>query len=277
MIDRGFVRLDEGLVHYRHVPPNVSGPDANLPLYMVHAGPVSSLSLAPLMSELPNTRAIYAPDTLGFGDSAPPFPETPDIDYYVDSAVRVMDRLELPKVDFYGSHTGATIGCELAIRYPERIGKLVLEGLGLFSSLEAKDMLQNYAPARSPDAYGSHLLWAWNFMRDQSLFFPYYKRDPDHRLGVPVFPTAQLNTYTIDVLKALQTYHKGYNAVFRHDIQARLPLIAHKTLLIAHSFDPLHIYLDEAKSLLPSAQTHQFSAAEGLADQARLMDNFLSI
>jgi len=44
LVDRAFVRLAEGLVHYRHAG------DGGVPLYMAHSGPGSSHGLAPLVA-----------------------------------------------------------------------------------------------------------------------------------------------------------------------------------------------------------------------------------
>lgn len=273
MIDRGFVRIEEGLVHYRTRRSENSAD--NLPLYMVHAGPVSSLSLEPLIEALSSQRTIYAPDTLGFGDSAPPSQDTPDIEYYVDSVVRVMDALSLEKTNFFGSHTGVNIGCELAIRHPNRVHKLIFEGAGLYDEVTKKDLLTNYAPKKMPDEYGAHLMWAWQYLKNQSLFYPHYKQDPAHRLSGPVFETTLLNAFTIDLLKALTTYHKGYEAVFRHPLESRLPLVQHPALFMAHEYDPMKEYLCEAAALVVGAQSMTVSAQDGLRFQADLIERFL--
>ena len=272
MIDRAFIRLDEGLVHYRHRSISSLG----RPLFMVHAGPVSSLSLVPFIEALPDTRPIIAPDSLGYGDSAAPKPESPDIHYYADSVIRIMDALGVEKVDYYGSHTGANIGCEVAINHPDRIGGLILEGLGLFDSKTRTDLLENYAPPQAPDHYGAHLHWAWNFLRDQSLHYPYYRRDPEHRLNVPVFPTELLHDFSLDVLKALRTYHKGYNAVFRHDIIARLPLVTTPALVLAHDYDPMSKDVSDIINIMPDGQGSVLSGENELAEKVKSVEAFLN-
>lgn len=269
-IDRGFVRLEEGLVHYRFR----TGSGQGLPLYMVHAGPGSSRSLEPLMGELANRRLV-APDTLGFGDSATPGPEDPDLAYFADAAARVMDALQIERCDFYGSHTGAHIGCELAIRHPDRIRRVVLDGITVFSPEMREELLTHYAPAKQPDEYGGHLLWAWQFMRDQSIHFPHYRRVPEARTRFEVWPPDLLHELVLDVLKALRTYDKGYKAVFRHDVAARLPLVQHPALAIAQAHDPLVEYVEQAGALLPDAAAHVVPAEQGVQGLAQAIDKFL--
>ena len=81
--DRDFVRLDEGLMHYRHAAAARDTRVLAEPVWMMHASPASSRSVEPLacrIATLADCRVI-APDTPGNGDSAPlqlPQPELAD-------------------------------------------------------------------------------------------------------------------------------------------------------------------------------------------------------
>ena len=258
-IDRAFVRISEGLVHYRHAgaapSPSPSGASP-LPLYMVHAGPGSSSGLVPLIGELAKSRRVIAPDTLGNGDSAPPGVSSPDLSYYADSVIRVMDALKLDKVDYFGTHTGAHIGVELLLTRPDRFRKVIFDGIGMFPDALKAEMLATYAPEVQPDDFGRQFVWAWQFVRDQMVHFPYFMRDPAHRMAKSSMPPATyLHGWAVEVLKSLTTYHNGYRAVFRHDTKGRLALIRHVPLLfMAAEPDPLTQYLDEAAALVPGAR-----------------------
>lgn len=260
-IDRAFVRLDEGLVHYRFA----GKPSDALPIYVAHAGPGSSAGYAPLIGALAEQRYVLAPDTLGNGDSAAPAPKEPDIEYYAASVCRTLDALKIDQVDFFGSHTGAHIGVELAIHHPDRVRKIIFDGLGVFDDAFSKTLLENYAPEMKPDDYGTQFTWAWHFLRDQMLHFPYFMRDPEHRMQNDMPPADVLNGHVIDVLKALTTYHLGYHAVFRHPVGDRLPLVKTPTLFMASEADPLHLYLDDAAAHIPGSEKKVVSKAEGLA------------
>ena len=244
-IDRGFVRIAEGLVHYRSCGEGSGA----LPLYMIHASPASSITLESLLPDLGASRRVIAPDTLGNGDSAAPALEVPEMDYYGDSVARVLDAMGLDTVDVYGSHTGAHIACEAAIRHPDRIRRVVFDGLSMFTPQEIEENLAVYAPQMEVDDFGRHLLWAWHFIRDQTLYFPYFKRDPDHARNLPMPPAATVNRLVVEVLKGLTTYHKGYRASFRHDVRARLPLMTQRALMGVGEDDPLKSGLDEGAAL----------------------------
>ncbi len=252
-VDRAFTRITEGQVHYRTCGDESAGD--RKPLYMIHASPSSSINLVPIMEVLGKTRRVIAPDTLGFGDSPPPTQDRPGADDYAESVVRIMDSLGLEQCDVYGSHTGAHIACELAIHYPDRVGQLVFDGIGMFSPEDKEDFLANYAPEVHPDEFGQHLIWAWNFVRDQVLHFPYFKRTPEFRqVNASMPPTESIQQIVLEVLKGLTTYHKGYHAAFGHDDRARLPLITHRTLCAASKDDPLVDGVEEAASLVPNSE-----------------------
>ncbi len=87
-IDRHFVRLAEGQVHYRS-----AGPRGAPPLLMLHASPGGAALLEPLMSALAGQRRLIAPDTLGNGDSAPLAIQQPELPDYAGSMLRVLDTL----------------------------------------------------------------------------------------------------------------------------------------------------------------------------------------
>lgn len=272
-IDRGFVRIKEGLVHYRQAgQPRDGGP---LPMYMMHAGPGSSKGLSDLIGIFGKTRQVIAADTLGFGDSVPPEPNEPDLVYYADSVVRILDALGLEKVDVYGSHTGANVGMEIAIAHPDRVGKLVFDGVALFDPELAADMLENYAPLIRPQENGEHFIWAWNFIKDMGVYFPHYKRDAAHYLGKEPWPAEVLHNYVIDVMKAMDHYHKGYNAVFRHKTHQRLPLVSVPTLCMGHMADPLHVSVEEAAALVPDSQHLVLPISAGANEISAAILNFL--
>jgi pimeloyl-ACP methyl ester carboxylesterase len=266
LVDRGFVRLREGLLHYRSAGFERGAARARrgapLPLYMVHAGPGNSRGMEPLLQRLGTDRAVIAPDTLGAGDSAAPDVAQPEVAYYAESVVRTLDALGLERVDYYGSHTGAHIGTELAIRWPDRVRKLVFDGVPVFPAALRAEMLERYAPPMQPDEAGRQYAWAWQFVRDMSLFFPHYSRDGAHRLANAVAPADAMHRSVLDVLKALTTYHLTYQATFRHELASRLPLLRAPVLCVGREGDPLAEYVEAAVALIPGATPERVGRAD---------------
>jgi pimeloyl-ACP methyl ester carboxylesterase len=253
MIDRAFVRLPWGQMHLRRTSPDAApAPDVDIPpLLMVHSAPGSSRGLLPLIGETAGARTVVAPDLPGQGDSMPLALEAPQIADYADAMAQLLDVLGIARVDFYGQHTGALVGCELALRHPARVRRLVLDGVALFPEAQRAEMLLRYAPPVSPDGHGGHLAWAWAFVRELSLHFPHYLQDPAHRLLARSVPApAQLHEAALDLLKALPSYHLVYRAAFAHETGQRLPLLRHPTRLMVTEGDPLQRDLEDTAALL---------------------------
>lgn len=265
-IDRGFVRIREGQVHFRRGGTRGTGRN---PLWMIHASPASSASLVGLMQALGTTRECIAPDTLGNGDSTPAQHPSPDIAHYADASLRVMDALGIEKADLYGSHTGAHIVVEMAIARPDRFGRMILDGIGMFSPEQKREYLAHYAPAVQPDFFGSQIHWAWHFVRDQAWFFPYFKRDAAHLRGLDAPSADVLHSITVEVLKAVRTYHFAYRAAFAHPDRERLPLVGIPTLCMADESDPLKAGVVEAARLTPGALSTLLDVDWSPAGQAR--------
>jgi pimeloyl-ACP methyl ester carboxylesterase len=274
-IDRAFVRIREGLVHYRQCAELEAGLP---PLYLLHASPGSARTLEPLLAQLRAhgaTQRLIAPDTLGNGDSAAPQPEVPEIAYFAQSVLRVLDRLQLERVDLYGSHTGARIATELAAIAPDRVRKVVFDGITEYDRELKEQILERFAPPIEPDEYGRHLIWVFNFVRDQALHFPYFMRDPAHRVQKPMPSATELHEKTLDVLKAMQTYQKSYLAAFRYEARKRLPLVKAPALFLAADNEAPHLRAAAAEmaALTPASQVRE--TVGGNAGKAAAIVEFL--
>jgi pimeloyl-ACP methyl ester carboxylesterase len=253
-LDRAFVRIAEGLVHYRH-GGEISAV-APYPVIITHPGPKAS-AFAPLAMEVARSRRVVAPDRLGTADSAPPAVAAPDIVYFADSIVRTMDALDIDIADYFGSHTGAYMGVELLISHPDRFRKVVLDGLAVRPDALRKAMFEHYAPAIVPDDYGRQFTWAFQYVRDQALHFPHFMRDPAHYRHAPMSSAETLHSNAVEILKAITTYHLAYRAVFSHDTAARLALIPENVrpvLMMASVGDDDHEYLDDIARRTPWAR-----------------------
>jgi pimeloyl-ACP methyl ester carboxylesterase len=248
-VRRGFVNVVGGQIHYRY-----AGEATASPLVLIHASPGSSKSLEPLIRAFASGYRVIAPDTMGNGDSlADEMPEQPEIAYFARKALEALQGLGIEEFDLYGTHTGGSIAAEIAIHEPARVRHLVIDGVGLYPEELQRELLECYAPEMKPDLHGSHITWAWHFVRDTYLFWPWYRTDPAHRrpLGLPS-PQA-LHDKVLDVLKAITTYHLSYRAAFRFDKRARFPLIKVPTLAICAADDMLAQWHDEFAALVPGA------------------------
>lgn len=285
-LQRQFLRLSEGLVHLRRLDADIAmapapsaTPRSTPPLWLLHASPSSSRVLMPLMHALRAAgchQSLVAPDTLGNGDSAVPASDSPDIAYFADSLARLLDAAGEDRIDLYGTHTGARIACEFAVIHPTRIRRLILDGITEYTDDLRRLIVEHYAPAVAPDDYGRQFVWAFNFVRDQWLHFPYFLRDPEHRLNRAVPSPDQLHLATLDVLKALDSYHKPYLAAFHYPAWVRLPLIAAPTLFLRPRGE-LPTLNDAIDALLPVMRNARVGGTDGSdTDKAHVVAGFVT-
>lgn len=244
LIDRAFLRLAHGLVHYREVTGAAAASER--PLLLLHASPNCSRSMVPLMAGCAGRGRVLAPDTPGNGDSERPPAVQPEMADYAAIVDGFLAALDIAEVDVFGSHTGAHIAVELAARFPRRVRSIVVDGLLVLTPSEREDYLANYAPPRVPDEAGSQFHWAWQYVRDQMIFFPHFRKDRGHLRAGGSFDPEFLHHMTLDVLRTLRTYHLAYEAVFRHDLEAALARVACPVRWL----DAGHGYLDDGMRLL---------------------------
>jgi pimeloyl-ACP methyl ester carboxylesterase len=274
-IDRGFARIDEGLVHFRKMgEPSASAP----PLVLLHASPGSSRGLEPLLTALGGQgTALLAPDTLGHGESVPALPDAPDIAYYADAVLRVLDAMKIDRVTLYGAHTGARIACEAAILAPDRIDRVVLDGIADYPTDLRQRLIDDYAPEMAPDDYGRHLIWAFNFVRDQALHFPWFERDPAHRLMTRAVPDAdRLHDATLDVLRAIRSYHKAYRAAFAYPTRARLADCSRPVILLDSESELPSLRAQMADLVAAAPHGRVLPAGRDVEDKARAILSLLA-
>lgn len=272
---RRFVDLDNWQAHYREL-----GETGRPPLVMFHGSPGSGFSLVPLMRALAVERHVIAIDSRGNGDSTP-FPlNAPTITDYANAHWEVVDAIGLERFDIYGYHTGAAICTQLSIDHGDRINKIILDGVSVFSPDEQGELFDNdHAPNIPIDLEGTQLLRAWNMVRDAHLFWPWWDhaRENMRDLGLP--NAEYLHGEAIEVLKNCSSYFQSYRAALRYDKTGSLPLINNPTLVTACPTDQLYGFMDRAADLIPNSERIEHPDPRGvreISETARIMLDFLS-
>jgi pimeloyl-ACP methyl ester carboxylesterase len=243
-IRRRFADLPGRQIHYRELAGD------GIPLLALHHLPGSSRQISAIITALAG-RHVIAPDLAGTGDSDLHPSPAPAIADYVDDLIALLGVLGHDRVDVFGSHTGACLAVELAIRAPQLVRRLVLDGVPLHSAEEAAEFTRNYAPFIEPDLNGSHLLWAHNFCRDQILFWPWYDKSASAARGGGLPPARMLNEWVVEVIKGLDGFPHGYRAVFAYPMVERLGLVTRPAMCISAADDTLAAETLAAVKLLP--------------------------
>jgi pimeloyl-ACP methyl ester carboxylesterase len=246
---RRFVDVAHGQMHVR-----MSG-DPELPaLVMCHAAPHTSFYMLPLAAHFAGKRRLVLIDTAGTGDSAALPGEEITVADLAAAHWQVVEALGLGTVDLYGAHTGASICVELSIAHGRRIGRIVMDGLSVFTPAERSNLLDHvHAPVITPDVHGSQLTTAWSMTRNSWLFWPWW--DSRHAARRPLdLPSPEyLHDETVEFLKGCKTYHRNYNAGIRYPKQERLPLVRNPVLLTAAPSDTFHDQLERGVGIIPGA------------------------
>lgn len=234
MIKRHFADLPSRQIHYREREGG-----EGVPLLLFHASPGSAKQLEGLMGHFRPGRRVIAFDRPGNGDSPALDIAQPEIADYASVAVEFLDALRVPQADVYGTHTGASIAAEMAVIAPDRVRCVIQDGIPVYTPERTAYLLEHYAPAFPPDLDGAYLIRAFNFLRDQYLFSPWFERSKAARRmnGLPA--PEILHDWLLELLKAPTTYPLGYHAAFRYRAIDRLPLVSQPTLALAPEDDGL--------------------------------------
>jgi len=237
-VRRHFVRVGDREVHYRRVG---EGP----PFVLFHSSPQSAGFVIPGLLPLAADWTLIGFDTPGYGGSDPLPMAAPSAADYADASAEAMSALGIDRAPIYGTHTGAHIAMELALRHPDRVAGLVLDGVSFNTPEEAQERLDNYAPEFKPTADGAHLAWAWQHTRDQIVFYPWFRAEKARRLNAAMAPPDYIHDIVLAKMDAAD-YWLGYRAAFGHDSRAVMYQLGVKATVVARDGDVL---APEAKRL----------------------------
>ena len=236
-ITRHFVSIENGRwgnrqVQYRHVG---TGPL----VVLFHQSPLSSQDMIATMDKWKKHFTCIAPDTPGYGLSDPFGVSHLEMSDIAQAAVEFFDALGIERTAVYGFHTGAMIATALALHYPHRVVAAVANGYVVLTDQEREDIVANYLPPFEPKWDGSHLTWLWSRMREQTIFFPWYKKTLADRLDFNVPSPEALQAGLVDFLRSGDAHRTGYRAAFTMRSDAALAKVTVPLLVTVSKFDAL--------------------------------------
>lgn len=237
MIRRSYRESRFGQVHQRE-----NEAVAGEPLVCLHATAYSSTSFAALLGALDGKRHAIAVDTPGYGESDPP-PTPISIADYADAIADVLP----PRFDIFGYHTGVSIAVEIALRHPHRVGRLWFMGIPYFQVLDFAAWRAKLAAKHSLGPDLAQFDERWDFLVANRPAGVTLER------GFANF---------VDELKAWPNGWWAHDALFDHDLAARLPLLAQPVKIlnpVAHLAEPSR----EAAALIPNATLVELPDLEG--------------
>jgi pimeloyl-ACP methyl ester carboxylesterase len=227
-----------GQIHYRYAGDRDS---LQTPLMCLHASPLSSIVYSVWLGEMGKDRFAVAPDTPGYGSS-----DTPDdakmIPDFADAMIAFMDNIGLESVDVMGYHTGSFTSADLAVRYPDRIRKVVMISAPIFDQAIIDDYSQRiYDP---PPKFADVLETTANSIRENPMGM--FTDLPSEDCYADI---------AIERLRHYRTGNWGFRAAFAYDLTAALPEID-QPLLILNPEDDLWELTPKAKPYLKNGRIH---------------------
>lgn len=256
-----------GQIHYRIAgakPGAGAGTDV-LPLLMLHPTPKSGWIYERLMTRLADHRLTIAPDTPGYGASAPP-PSPPSIEDYAGQMFALMDALGVETADLLGYHTGSATAVAMAALRPERVRRLILVSLAAYDAQERADRREKLKSWRGPVEDGSHLGAMWDLLGQLC--------DPRVSVG---WKHASLT----ENLRCGTRAPWGYGAVYGYDLQAALDRLSHPALILNPQDDLWAVTQVQAARATGGAYVELPGLGHGLFDLetariASLIEEFLA-
>ena len=261
-IQRRFVNLESRQVHYR-----ISGEGPVL--LLLHQSPTSSAEKATIIEDFSDDFTVIAPDTPGFGLSDYIETLTPDITLYAQALKEFIDALGLENISIYGFHTGAIIAAEMARLYPDLCNTVVVNGLVVLEPEEEEEILKHYTEWFAPTPEGGHLAWVWARIREQLIFFPWFRKDKGSKLHIDLPDPEFLQPYILDLLRSTADSQTAYQAAFMYPSRDRIQEINTPTFLLNYVGDPIAEHPKRLKKVSDSVEIELLPDIPSLEIRAR--------
>ncbi len=209
------------------------------PVLLVHGAGRSAANLTPLMNALRGQRPVIALDLPGHGESDAMPDDTTFLDAVAAALDAVLDAFGLQHVDAWGEWGGSTALIEYARRHPDRLRHIAVSGAQFFSSDETQDLIVNYAPEIKPLSHGGHLLECWHRVRNESLFWPWYREESGSVIsGMPRLDAEDLTQRFLALLQSAPDQARIHRELFAYPLADSLAENNVKILLTAATWDP---------------------------------------
>lgn len=216
-----YVQVGGGSLYCRR---NIDG--AGRPILFIHASAASSYSMDRYMEPLIGKRPLLSFDLPGNGESENPMGLDVTTEKQASFLAEAVHALGYDEVDVFGTWGGGTVAIELAVQYPDLVNAAAVPNI---MTMELKggaldEMAAKYTPDIPFDDYGGHWVFAWNMVRDQELFSPWYARKVDNiiRTGEPDISPEVIHRRTLDLFKCYEIYQAAYKAHFGYPMTERL-------------------------------------------------------
>ncbi|MFF7131997.1 pimeloyl-ACP methyl ester carboxylesterase [Streptomyces sp. SAI-126] len=176
-----------------------AGPGGSRPLVLLHGGALTvGLTFSSVLPALSAHRRVVAPELQGHGHTADGDREMTVSDLASD-VVALLDELGIQQADFLGFSLGGLTALEIAVRHPERVGRLALA-----ATVYSQDGVHD--EVRVPD-YSSPRLPGQDDFQEMADAYAAVAPDPEHFQDFLAKVSAAANAplpWTADDLRAVR-------------------------------------------------------------------------
>ena len=131
-----YVSRDDGRVYYSKV-------GRGEPVVLLHSVGLSGWTWRKVLPSLADRLTCYNVDMPGFDHSDIPGSKY-SIHDFTQAIIDVLDCIGLKRTSIIGDHTGAMVAVDLAVTHPERVNKMVLDGLPYWNEQEGLTFFEKY-------------------------------------------------------------------------------------------------------------------------------------
>jgi pimeloyl-ACP methyl ester carboxylesterase len=138
------------------------------PLILLHGGMGSGEMFGPVRSALAESHRLIIPDLQGHGRTAD-IDRPIDIRLMADDIAALIDHLGLEKPDLVGYSLGGGVALQTAVKYPDKVGRLVIASAHAWRNAIPPEMLAQQAQVNAAAA---------EFLKDTPMYQLYQKVAP---------------------------------------------------------------------------------------------------
>ena len=215
--------------------------EGGTPLVLLHGSASASGSWTGLAPGLAGERLVVMPDRLGCGGSDRP-PRQLSMAEYAEATLDALDTLGIGCFDVVGLHTGSCEAIELAVARPDRVRRVAVVEVPVFTAEEVTAFKARYLTHPAPAEDGSHLLWYWRWWTVGGFAgsAPRLRR----------WPLELVQEWAVEHLSQLPEFWWPYHAAIEYPTAGRVGAIR-QPLLVLSTGDDLVEQTGRARELLP--------------------------
>jgi pimeloyl-ACP methyl ester carboxylesterase len=163
-----------------------------------------------------------------------------------------LQNLDIDEVDVVGVGGSAFIALELASLAKNRVRHTVMLSAILVDDALRDELTENYTPDIKPLWYGGHLVEAWYVVRDQSLFWPWFRQKRNNIVHAETeLDPARVQVRLLDLFRSHGMWRHAHQAVFAYPWKKKLAKTRESVLLASPMGDPLKSAAAQAASEMP--------------------------